>query len=265
MVVAEIGRMVCASRLEDAAILCRRPCKGRNFRPKVATRRAARADQGYHQQPIASSNFPFPPRARRHAITIQAVETYQTGKVVGAGTYFCLDCGFRLALAALDAIPECPHCGSRRFRRASLFEHPETINGETAEHATIDVAADLDAGEPAWLPEVRTELEQPGHFLAFEDGGEVEVVALHEGWSRIGRSATADIRLDDPTVSRRHALIVKTPEGELRILDDRSLNGVYVNGEQIEWGSLADGDELAIGRYRLFLIEAVPSPVSSRA
>jgi pSer/pThr/pTyr-binding forkhead associated (FHA) protein len=50
-------------------------------------------------------------------------------------------------------------------------------------------------------------------------------------------------------------VIVRTPEGELRVLDDRSLNGVFVNGEAIEWSPLADGDELAIGRYRLLVID----------
>ena len=39
------------------------------------------------------------------------------------------------------------------------------------------------------------------------------------------------------------------------MLDDRSLNGVHVNGETIEWARLVDGDELAIGRYRLFVVE----------
>ena len=41
----------------------------------------------------------------------------------------------------------------------------------------------------------------------------------------------------------------------LRVLDDRSLNGVFLNGEIVEWGRLEDGDELAIGRYRLFALE----------
>ena len=40
------------------------------------------------------------------------------------------------------------------------------------------------------------------------------------------------------------------------MLDDRSLNGVFLNGEMVEWGTLGDGDELAIGRYRLFALEA---------
>ncbi len=79
---------------------------------------------------------------------------------------------------------------------------------------------------------------------------------MKPGWTRIGRSVAADIRLDDPSVSRRHALIVSEPDESLRILDDRSLNGVFVNGEEVEWGKLADGDELTIGRYRLFVLEA---------
>jgi pSer/pThr/pTyr-binding forkhead associated (FHA) protein len=58
------------------------------------------------------------------------------------------------------------------------------------------------------------------------------------------------VRFDDPTVSRRHALIVRQADG-VRVLDDRSLNGVFVNGERIVSRLLADGDEIVIGRYRL--------------
>ena len=64
------------------------------------------------------------------------------------------------------------------------------------------------------------------------------------------------LRLDDPSVSRRHALIVSEAPKALRVLDDRSLNGVFVNGELVEWARLGDGDELTIGRYRLFVLEA---------
>ncbi len=60
------------------------------------------------------------------------------------------------------------------------------------------------------------------------------MVALTREWTRVGRSLAADVRFDDPTVSRRHALIVRQPDG-VRVLDDRSLNGVFVNGERIEW------------------------------
>ena len=81
-------------------------------------------------------------------------------------------------------------------------------------------------------------------------------IRLEPGWTRIGRSGAADIRLEDATVSRRHALIVLTDTGELRALDDRSLNGLYVNGEHVDWAPLADGDGLEIGRYRLHVLEA---------
>ncbi len=176
---------------------------------------------------------------------------FETGRVVGAGSFVCVDCGFTVALAALEAIPECTCCGSSSFRRASLFEQP-TIDG-----ATVEVETELE-----WLDDARARLateRRVGPHLAFEGDAGVSVLAVAEGWSRIGRSATAEIRLNDPTVSRRHAVIVRTPEGELRVLDDRSLNGVFVNGEAVEWSPLADGDELAIGRYRLFVIEATGS------
>ena len=78
--------------------------------------------------------------------------------------------------------------------------------------------------------------------------------ALHSEWTRIGRSLAADVRFDDPTVSRRHALIVRGPDG-VRVLDDRSLNGVFVNGERVEWSTLQDGDEMLVGRYRLRFVE----------
>ena len=78
--------------------------------------------------------------------------------------------------------------------------------------------------------------------------------ALTREWTRIGRSLAADIRFDDPTVSRRHALIVRQPDG-LRVLDDRSLNGVFVNGERVEWSTLADGDEVVIGRHHLHFVD----------
>ncbi len=58
------------------------------------------------------------------------------------------------------------------------------------------------------------------------------------------------MRFDDPTVSRRHALIVRQPDG-VRVLDDRSLNGVFVNGARVEGKALKDGDEIIVGRYRL--------------
>jgi pSer/pThr/pTyr-binding forkhead associated (FHA) protein len=75
----------------------------------------------------------------------------------------------------------------------------------------------------------------------------------------VGRSLAADIRFDDPTVSRRHALIVRQADG-VRVLDDRSLNGVFVNGERVEWSPLRDGDEILVGRYRLSFVVVPQGP-----
>lgn len=122
---------------------------------------------------------------------------------------------------------------------------------------TAEIALPADTSTAGWLAEARSTLQGAGCYIALRhEEGEIEVFRIKEGWTRIGRSAAADIRLDDPSVSRRHALIVSEPPDALRVLDDRSLNGVFLNGEIVDWGRLGDGDELAIGRYRLFVLEA---------
>jgi hypothetical protein len=110
-----------------------------------------------------------------------------------------------------------------------------------------------------WVSEVREGIDTPGQYLAYRGtDGTVIAYALEREWTRIGRSLAADIRFDDPTVSRRHALIVRQPDG-LRVVDDRSLNGVFVNGERVEWSTLADGDQIVIGRHHLHFCDITPS------
>jgi pSer/pThr/pTyr-binding forkhead associated (FHA) protein len=115
---------------------------------------------------------------------------------------------------------------------------------------------------------VRGDLAEPGEYLLYEDGEEAKTVALTREWTRIGRSLAADVRFDDPTVSRRHALVVRQADG-VRVLDDRSLNGVFVNGERVEWRALNDGDEILVGRYRLTFVsvsaEALESSPAAQA
>src|SRR5204863_5604726 len=120
---------------------------------------------------------------------------------------------------------------------------------------TAELAIPATSSAPDWLPMARAMPSKRGRYVALCEDGEILVFPVPQGWTRIGRSAAADIRLDDPSVSRRHALIVSELPDMLRILDDRSLNGVFLNGELVEWGRVEDGDELAIGRYRLFALE----------
>jgi len=179
------------------------------------------------------------------------MELLTSGTFVGAGSFCCRSCGYVLTLAGEDALTDCPSCGGTDFARASLFsgQTAEAPGEETARHGGMlsePAAADIDAQ----LAEARAHIEQPGEYLCLEDGDHVKTVALTREWTRIGRSLAADVRFDDPTVSRRHALIVRQPDG-VRVLDDRSLNGVFVNGERVEGKLLHDGDEIIVGRYRL--------------
>jgi hypothetical protein len=183
--------------------------------------------------------------------TSAAGEVYPSGAIPGEGTYFCLVCGSQLSLRETDRLPECPHCGASGFRRDSIF-------ASLQEHGspTVEFAIPREPEPPGWLDEARGQLGGPGFHLAMRARGEVRTFSLGEGWSRIGRCETAEVCLDDPTVSRRHAIICAEAGRNLRILDDRSLNGILVNGRKCEVAELKPGDELTIGRYRLYLLQA---------
>ncbi|MBA3407637.1 MAG: FHA domain-containing protein [Solirubrobacterales bacterium] len=112
-------------------------------------------------------------------------------------------------------------------------------------------------GRPDWIDEASSNVPEPGKYLAYEDSGRRIVVPVAREWTRIGRSLAADVRFDDSTVSRRHALIVAQADG-VRVLDDRSLNGVYVNGRRVEWSPLADGDEIVVGRHTIHFMDTAP-------
>ena len=184
----------------------------------------------------------------------EPADTFNSGTLAGAGTFRCEECGFAVALHERDEVPTCPHCGGHEFKRSSIFGELNATR-EPAEPALT---------EPDWLAETRDALERDGDYLAFDQDDSLRVIALADGWTRIGRSLSADIRFDDPTVSRRHALIVRQADG-VRVLDDRSLNGVFVNGERVEWRVLNDGDEIVVGRYRLHFVEAAPEIAATDA
>ena len=181
------------------------------------------------------------PPVHRHADSAQLRQTESDVEEFGA-----------VALHERDPVPECPECGGESFRRASLF-------GDAARPpAHHDVE-----GAPDWLAEARDALVREGDYLAFEDDERVRVFPLQDGWTRIGRSLSAHVRFDDPTVSRRHALLYRDEAGA-RILDDRSLNGVFLNGERVELAELEDSDEISIGRFSLFFVSLVGAAATTR-
>src|SRR5690242_5142284 len=184
------------------------------------------------------------------------MESLTTGTLAGTGSFRCEECGYVVTLAAADSLPDCPGCGGSRFARASLFSGQRFQRRPGDEPTTQERAA--------LVARARNMIEEPGQYLAWTEGGRVNVAPLEREWTRIGRSLAADVRFDDPTVSRRHALVVRQADG-VRVLDDRSLNGVFVNGSRIDRSGvgqqvLQDGDEIVVGRYRLRFLSIMPVP-----
>jgi hypothetical protein len=206
------------------------------------------------------------------------MQTLTSGTIAGAGSFSCRHCDYVLTLSGSDTLTDCPRCGCEDFARASLFgarrlnsgrsEREDTLAGRRVEwdSAHDDTLAEQRSPDEisqhqrdASLVAARERIERSGEYLVYEESGEWRTVALTREWTRIGRSLVADVRFDDPTVSRRHALIVRQPDG-VRVLDDRSLNGVFVNGARIEGRALKDGDEILVGRYRLSFLSVAPQP-----
>ena len=110
-------------------------------------------------------------------------------------------------------------------RESSDVQATGTLPLSGQESVPVQPPAAVERERPVWLQDARDGLTQPGKYLAYEESGRQVVSPLNQEWTRIGRSLAADIRFDDATDSRRHALVVSQAEG-VRVLDDRSLNGV---------------------------------------
>jgi pSer/pThr/pTyr-binding forkhead associated (FHA) protein len=170
------------------------------------------------------------------------MESLTSGTLAGTGSFRCEVCGHVVEMTTADVLPACPSCEGASFTRTSLFAGTGRFKRTEPDAQT---SGDVDA-----LDAARDAIEDPGRYLIFHDAGVVRTVAMPGESMRIGRSLSAHLRFEDPTVSRRHAVLVTEPDG-VRLLDDRSLNGVFVNGERIVSHVLADGDEVVVGRYRL--------------
>jgi FHA domain len=152
----------------------------------------------------------------------------------------CPECGF----VNTEGANYCQKCG------AFLGATGEFGSGDTTEAYTVDEAT----GElrPVDLDRVVNE----GATLVIRSGGGRggETFAVDGDRMTIGRNSDAEIFLDDVTVSRNHAMLVRRPDG-IYIDDLGSLNGTYVNRRRIESHQLADGDELQVGKYKLTFLE----------
>jgi FHA domain len=152
--------------------------------------------------------------------------------------------------------PECgfvnPEGGSYCQKCGAYLGGPSKEGG--VEPVTMTYTVD-DTGEmqPLDIDEV---LERGAAALVIRAGGgrAGESFTIGEDRVSIGRSPDAGVFLDDVTVSRNHALLVRRRDG-LYIDDLGSLNGTYVNRRRIESHRLTDGDEIQVGKYKLSFLE----------
>jgi hypothetical protein len=151
----------------------------------------------------------------------------------------CPECGFVNA----EGANYCQRCG------AFLGEPGESGSGDTTEVYQLDESGELRAVD---LDDVTHE----GATLVIRAGGGRAGEAFNITGERmtIGRSPEAEVFLDDVTVSRNHALLVRRRDG-LYIDDLGSLNGTYVNRRRIESHRLQNGDELQVGKYKLTYLD----------
>jgi len=95
---------------------------------------------------------------------------------------------------------------------------------------------------------------RPGRYIEVEGPQETLLIPLGPGVTHIGRGLAADLRLDEGSVSRRHAILVQRSKC-VRLLDDRSSNGTFVNGRRVVQADLQSGDVLVLGRVVLRYLE----------
>lgn len=154
--------------------------------------------------------------------------------------HHCPECGFVNA----EGANYCQKCGSYL-----VSEESTQASGDTTVTFKIE-----EGGELAVEPETAT--AGPGASLVVRSGGmnTGDSFGIEGERMLIGRSTEAEVFLDDVTVSRNHALVVRRRDG-LYLDDLGSLNGTYVNRRRIDSHKLEDGDELQIGKYKLAYLE----------
>jgi pSer/pThr/pTyr-binding forkhead associated (FHA) protein len=146
---------------------------------------------------------------------------------------YCQECGFQNP----EAANYCARCGALLVRDQSGTEATQTFTPDERDNGPAEVLEDLGVKGAALV--VRSGGGRAGEM--FHPEGET---------TTIGRSPDCGIFLDDVTVSRKHAVLVKRDDGFF-IEDQGSLNGTFVNRKRVESAQIDDGDELQIGKYRL--------------
>jgi pSer/pThr/pTyr-binding forkhead associated (FHA) protein len=148
----------------------------------------------------------------------------------------------------------CPECG---FVNPAGANYCQNCGAYLAEEASPGgTTAQYDLGETSEGESVNpADTASEGPSLVIRTGGRAgDSFTLDGDRFTVGRDPASDVFLDDVTVSRNHAVVVRRADG-LHIDDLGSLNGSYVNRRRIESHHLVDGDELQIGKFKLTYLE----------
>ena len=146
----------------------------------------------------------------------------------------------------------CPECGFVNDDGANYCQKCGAYIGPL-DSQKDPATATYRIGETGELIPVELEdvVSQGAALVIRAGGGRVaESFVLDGDRITIGRRPDCAVFLDDVTVSRDHALIVRRG-GDWHLDDLGSLNGTYVNRHRIETHRLVDGDELQVGKYKL--------------
>jgi hypothetical protein len=149
----------------------------------------------------------------------------------------------------------CPECGFANAEGANYCQRCGAYLG-TGESSSGATTASYRLSETGEFQEIFAEAPQAEATLVIRAGGGRggESFGLSGDRLTVGRRPDSDVFLDDVTVSRDHAVLVR--RGNDYYLDDcGSLNGTYVNRRRIESHRLDDGDELQIGKYKLAFLQ----------
>ncbi|HET7050697.1 MAG TPA: FHA domain-containing protein [Solirubrobacteraceae bacterium] len=93
-----------------------------------------------------------------------------------------------------------------------------------------------------------------GRYLALQDGEETRLIRLETNITHLGRGLTSDLRFEHQHVSRTHALVVRHGR-VVRVLDNRSTAGTFVNGRRVVATNIQNGDVIRVGPVVLQYVE----------
>ena len=149
----------------------------------------------------------------------------------------------------------CTHCGHpNRDDARFCAECGHALQGDPTLSIT-PVEVDDEAQDEFPFP--HDELERGQALLLVKRGPNAgSTFLLESAATTVGRNPESDVFLDDVTVSRAHAVIERREGDAFFVRDIGSLNGTYVNGEQVDETKLASGDEVQIGMFKLMFFTA---------